>query len=107
MDYKLHTQQRFVEKFIPISKKKSKTFWENTGGDRGPSIDWVEITDEDYSNICKMCLENPLFSQPERRRVIIKYRNTFMWCAMTKKSKIVKTIYPIDRADVRKYLNNG
>ncbi len=98
MDYKKHTQQRFIERFIPIIKRKK------TGGS---IIDWLELTDDDYSNLCRISLENPLFIHTEKRRVIVKYRNTFMWCCLSKKGKIVKTIYPIDTSDFRKYLDNN
>jgi hypothetical protein len=95
MEYKLHTQQRFTEKFIPIFKK-SKI-----------NNEWSEMTDEDYFKLCEICRNKPLYIQPGKSRVIARYNDTTMWCVLTKKTKIVKTIYPVDRADIRKFLVNS
>ena len=102
MNYKEHTKQRFNEKFIPLFKNKKKNnFWKNK-----INQNWSELTNEDYHNLCKISLNEPLYKELSKNRVIIKYNNTFMWCVLTKKSKIVKTIYPIDKSDFKKYLNN-
>ena len=100
MNYKEHTRQRFEEKFIPIIKGKKKKFWEHI-----TSSYWLEFTDGDYNNLCEVSLNDPLYREPTKNRVLVKYKNIFMWCVLSKKSKIVKTIYPIDRSDFRKYLN--
>lgn len=93
MDYKRHTKERFKEKFLPIiTTKKLKI------------IDWVDLTDNDYKEICIICNNSPLFKQAEKNRVLIKYNDTYLWCVLTKKKSVVKTIYPIDKSDFRKYL---
>lgn len=99
-DYKEHVKRKFKERFVPIvSTKNIKNFWKDK-----TKKEWIEFTDDDYNNICNICNTNPLLIQKEKSRVLIRYNETYMWCAMTKKSKIVKTIYPIDRSDYRKYL---
>ena len=102
MDYKEHTKQRFKEKIFPINySKKIKNFWKDKTNKQ-----WLELTDDDYYNLCVVCRNEPLFTQQEKKRVLVKYNGTYMWCVMTKKSKIVKTIYPIDRSDYNKYVKN-
>lgn len=101
MDYKKHTKERFTEKFLPIIKsKRIKNFWKDKNNKQ-----WLELTDDDYDNLCNICRNEPLLIQSEKSRVLIQYNQMYMWCVVTKKSKIVKTIYPTDRSDLRKYLN--
>ena len=102
MDYREHTKQRFKEKFVPInlqSNKKVRKFWKDKINKQ-----WLELTDDDYDNLCNICRNEPLLIQGERSRVLVQYNQTYMWCVMTKKRKIVKTIYPIDKGDYNKYL---
>lgn len=100
--YKEHVKQRFEERFIPIvSSKNIKNFWKDK-----TKKEWLEFTDDDYNNICNICNTNPLLTQSEKSRALIRYNETYIWCVFkkTKESKIVRTIYPIDRSDYRKYL---
>ena len=99
MDYKKHTKDRFREKFLPIIKsKKIKNFWKDK-----TNKSWVDLTDDDYEEMCIICNNSPLFKQVEKNRVLIKYNNTYLWCVLTKKKSVIKTIYPISKSDFRKY----
>ena len=96
MDYREHTKQRFKEKFVPINLRKS---WKDKINKQ-----WLELTDDDYDNLCNICRNEPLLIQVERSRVLIQYNQMYIWCIMTKKKKVVITIYPIDKGDYNKYL---
>ena len=98
--YRAHTKQRFKEKFVPINlNKKIKNFWRDKY-----SKQWLELTDDDYDNLCNICRNEPLHVQIEKSRVLIQYNQTYMWCVVTKKKKVVKTIYPIRKSDYNKYI---
>jgi len=88
MNYKEHTKQRFKEKFRNNSIK--------------------ELTDDDYYEICNLCRNKNILLEKKNKnggkKMIINYNNVYMWCILSNKSKIVKTIYPIDNCD-RNYLN--
>ncbi len=99
MDYRAHTKQRFREKFAPIINKKIKNFWKDKINKQ-----WLELTDDDYENLCNICRNEPLLIQSEKSRVLIRYNQVYLWCVMTKKKKVVKTIYPIRKSDYNKYL---
>jgi hypothetical protein len=84
MDYKQHTKQRFVERIL--------------------SSTWLELSDDDYYKMCDISNNSFIFKDSNKNRVIIKYNDTFIWCVISKKSKIIKTIYPIDRRDKKRFL---
>ena len=92
MDYKQHTKQRFVEKVLPSNK------FHNTG-----DKSWLELSDDDYYKMCDISKNNFIFKDCNKNRVIIKYNDTFVWCVLSKKSKIIKTIYPIDKRDKKRF----
>jgi len=93
MDYKKHTKQRFVEKVLPSNK------FHNTGDES-----WLELSDDDYYKMCDISNNSFIFKDSNKNRVIIKYNDTFVWCVLSKKSKIIKTIYPIDKRDKKRFL---
>jgi hypothetical protein len=62
----------------------------------------LKFTDNDYTNLCEIANSNFLFKT--KCKVIIQYNDIYMWCILTKKRKFIKTIYPVDRSDIRKYL---
>jgi len=99
MNYKKHTKERFREKFLPYFNN----LFTKTNKNRHKS--WVDLTDNDYEEMCIICNNSPLLKQVEKNRVLIKYNNTYIWCVLTKKKSVIKTIYPIDKSDFRKYLN--
>jgi hypothetical protein len=100
MDYRKHTKERFYQKFLPIIKSKKKNFWKGK-----TSNNWVEFTDDDYLNLIEVS-KTPIHIHKEKSRVLVRYKDTLMWCVLTKKKKVVKTIYPICRSDFRKYVEN-
>ena len=98
MDYRKHTKQRFEERLLPIIKsKKINKFWKDYINKQ-----WLCFDDADYDNICDISNNDYVFK--ENQKVIIKYKEMFMWVVLSKKSKIVKTIFPISRSDMRKYV---
>jgi hypothetical protein len=102
MDYRTHTKQRFKEKFVPINlqpNRRKRKFWRDKCNKQ-----WLELTDDDYDNLCNICRNEPLLIQGERSRVLVQYNQMYMWCIMTKKKKVVKTIYPINKGDYNKFL---
>ena len=104
MDYREHTKQRFKEKFVPINtscilNKKVRKFWKDK-----INTQWLELTDDDYDNLCNICRNEPLLIQVEKSRVMIRYNQMYMWCVLTKKKKVVKTIYPTGKSDYNKYI---
>lgn len=102
MDYKSHTKQRFAQKFLPtIKSRRSKKFWKDS-----INKNWIELTDDDYVNLCLLSNNKPLFIDQLKNRVIVSYKGMFLWCVLSKKSKIIKTIYPISRSDKRNKLSS-
>jgi len=97
MDYKQHTKDRFIERFVTMNKSKKRKFWRERS-----NKNWNELTDTDYKNLCELCNTNPLHKQLDK--VIVRYNNTYMWCVLTRKKKVVKTIYPITKSHYNKFL---
>jgi hypothetical protein len=75
MDYKAHTKKRYRERFHK------------------------ELTDIDYYNLCEICRKDQCFEKKKANhkavKMIIKYKDDYMWCVLSNKSKIVKTVFPI------------
>jgi hypothetical protein len=97
MDYKQHTKDRFIERFVPMNKSKQRKFWRERN-----NKNWTELTDTDYLNLCELCNTNPLHKQLDK--VIVRYNNTYIWCVLTRKKKVVKTIYPITKGHYNRFL---
>lgn len=69
-----------------------------------------ELSDEDYDNICIICRNTDSFLRTKNShnnysvRKIIFYKEIHMCCVISKKSKIVKTIYPVKRRLLKKLI---
>jgi uncharacterized protein with ParB-like and HNH nuclease domain len=46
--------------------------------------------DDDYYKMCDISNNSFIFKDSNKNRVIIKYNDTFVWCVLSKKSKIIK-----------------
>jgi hypothetical protein len=53
--------------------------------------------------MCDMCKNNYILFISKENKVMIKYKCTFMWCILSKKSKIIKTIYPVKKREFIKF----
>ena len=96
MDYKKHTKDRFAERFInvPECKKAGLTY----------------ITDEDYYKMCELASSDDYgflkkITNRGGYKKVIFYIGIPMWCAVSKKKKIIRTVYPIRKRDFRKIKN--
>ena len=72
MDYKLHTQQRYLERF-------RKT-----------------LSDNQYQVLCELTKSAGWSIRPDKRRVfktIVEYDNRLMWCIFNRKNTVF-TVYP-------------
>lgn len=94
MDYKKHTKDRFIEKF-------SKTY-------KCKKIGLTELSDENYYELCSIAndeklvlYEDPIKKKKSKRKIIF-YKNILMWCVVSHKKKIIKTIYPVRKKDFNK-----
>ena len=88
MDYKRHTQERYKERFI-----------------RYHNI-LPEISDEDYYIMCIIGRDDNqgyfLKNKNKSKKKIIFYNNIPFCCIITRKSKVVKTIYPVKKSILKK-----
>ena len=86
MDYKEHTKNRFIERF---NKK---------------------LSDKDYYKICDICRNDNNYIKKDTykkaTKMVIKYEDIYMWCVLSNKKKIVKTVYPIKKSIKRIIKNN-
>lgn len=86
MDYKLHTQERYLERYKEI------------------------LTDDNYFELCEICRkqESWLSNTQVKRgasRILIMYNNHKVTCIVSRKKKIVKTVLHLTKKD--KNLNYG
>ena len=88
MDYNKHCKEKFIERFGKNNEE------------------WLELTDSDYENLINECKTNPLLIEPLKNRIVIYYKKTYMFCILSKKSKIIKTIYPLNKKYYRKIVIN-
>ena len=85
MDFKKHTQERYKQRFLR------------------------ELSDSDYEKMCEMCKNgNTLFEKispkKERRRshkMIILFNDIYTWVVVSKRKKIIKTVYPMRAKDLK------
>ena len=77
MDYKQHTKNRFKQRFFK------------------------DLSDADYYAICEICRNKinhiEVASYNKSTKMVISYNNNLMWCVISKKKKIVKTVYPVSK----------
>lgn len=77
MDYRKHTKDRYFERFN------------------------IELSDDDYNNLCELSKQDNYIIKPDiNRRVykkIIFYNNKHMWIIYNRKNTIF-TVYPIKRS---------
>jgi len=82
MDYKEHTKLRFKERFNK------------------------ELSDDDYYKICDICKSSDVYfkqnTYKKAIKMIIKYDSNYIWCVVSHKKKIIKTVYPVQRRIKRK-----
>ena len=89
MDYREHTKQRFKERFLNKSIS--------------------ELSDEDYDNICVICRNTDAFLKANNQhrkssvKKLIFYKEIRMCCIVSKKRKIVKTIYTVNKRLLKKF----
>lgn len=85
MDFKNHTKERFKERF------------------------GVELSDTEYLKICDICRSNDIYikryGSNNSLKVVIKYENQYIWCVISHKRKIVKTVYPVKKRIINKLIN--
>lgn len=96
MDYKKHTKDRFAERFQNVSSCKK--------------VGIIDITDEDYFKMCELASDDSkgFLKKITNRggyKKIIFYNGIPMWCAVSEKKKIIRTVYPIKNSDFRKIKN--
>lgn len=82
MDFKKHTQERYKERFN------------------------AELSDSEYMQICELCKSGKIYiekpsAKKRSKKVVIVYREIFMWCVISKRRKIVKTVYPVSKKDLK------
>jgi hypothetical protein len=92
-----HCKKRFEEKFIAILNIKPK----RNRGNENRDYSWIDFTIDDYIKINYESLNNPILKKENRNTQIIRYRNTYIWTALSKSGK-VKTIFPITNSDYNK-----
>ena len=98
MDYRKHTKERFLERFVPMFKSKKVKYKDQR--------DFKELTDADYDTMCELCGTSATFKIPSYKKgskVIIEYKGINFWCVISHKSKIIKTIYPVRNSDYKRY----
>ena len=83
VDYKKHTQERFLERFNKI------------------------LSDEDYYKLCEIGKDDTqgyLLEQVKRgaKRKIVVYNDVMMWCVFSGKKRILKTLYMVPNKIVKK-----
>jgi hypothetical protein len=85
MDYKEHTKIRFKERFNK------------------------ELTEIDYYKICDICRNGFSYTKKDAYnkaiKMVIKYEDNYMWCILSNKKKIVKTLYPIKKSIKHKFID--
>ena len=96
MDYFKHTQKRFFERF------KNSWSFKKSG--------MIDLTIEDYHKMCEICKDDSkvlLQENLKKRgcRKLIYYNGISMWCVISHKSKIIKTVYPV-KNKFRKIVQN-
>jgi hypothetical protein len=73
MDYKKHTQDRYLQRFGAI------------------------LTDDDYSSMkLLVCKDNAYKKNRNVFKEIIKYKNQYIWCVFNRKNTIF-TVYPVKK----------
>ena len=83
MDYKLHTQQRYLERF-------RKT-----------------LSDNEYQVLCELTKSTGWSVRPDKKRIfktIIIYNNSLLWCVFNKKNTVF-TVYPVKNKHINKYIH--
>lgn len=86
MDYKKHTQNRFIERFKMI------------------------LSDKDYKELCQLTktYNNFIMKQKSKKvyKKIIHFKNKYMWCVYNRRNTVF-TVYPIHGNDKLNYKING
>lgn len=86
MDYKAHTKYRFKQKFFK------------------------DLSDADYYAICEICRNKinyiEVASYKGATKMVISYNDNLMWCVLSKRRKIVKTVYPVSKEILNSLINS-
>ena len=88
-DYKKHTKERFKERFLSNPYYIKEGFKD-------------EMTDDEYQNLCELCKDNDIGYLYTKYKKVIQFRGFYMWVAFTKKTRTVKTIFPINKSAYKK-----
>ena len=100
MDYKKHTQERFLERFM---------YYNHRVTEKRPEMKY--LTDDDYYNMCEICKNNSnvLYQEQKHNKAtlkVIQYKGRNFSCIISNKKKIIKTIYPVDKKILERICGN-